>query len=111
MQIMLGMLLRLDHFGIGQKQRAVVNGGQLAPIEQFGCAQYIRVVAAFEGVAQDQVAQLRQKDRRQIAGTFAGQRDIDRLQRRRRHQPVAEIHHEGPVFAGVGIGKPGDVLS
>ena len=56
------------------------------------------------------MAQLRQKDRRQVAGAFSGQRDIDRLQRRRRHQPVAEIHHEGPVFARVGIGKPGDVL-
>ncbi len=106
MQVVLGMLLRLDHFRIGQQQRAVVNGRQLAAIEQLRRAQYIRVVAAFERVAQDQVAQLRQKDRRQVAGAFAGQRDINRLQRRRRHQPVAETHHEGPVFARVGIGEP-----
>ena len=109
MQVVLGMLLRLDHLRIGQQQRAVVNGRQLAAIEQLGRAQHIRIVAAFERVAQDQVAQLRQKDRRQVAGSFAGQRDIDRLQRRRRHQPVAEIHHEGPVFARVGIGERGDV--
>ena len=109
MLVVLGMLLRLDHLGVGQQQRAVVNGRQLAPVEQLRGAQYIRVVAAFERVAQDQVTQLRQKDRRQVAGPFSGQRDINRLQRRRRHQPVAEIHHEGPVFARVGIGNPGDV--
>ena len=109
MQVVLGMLLRLDHLRIGQHQRAVVNGGQLAAIEQLRGAQYIGVVVALERVAQDQVAQLRQKDRRQVASPFSGQRDINRLQRRRRHQAVAEIHHEGPVFPRVGIGKPGDV--
>ena len=110
MQIVLGMLLRLDHFCIGQQQRAVVNGRQLAAIEQLGRAQHIRILASLEGIAQDQVAELRQKDRRQVARSLAGERDIDRLERRRRHQPVAKIHHEGPVFACVGIGKPGDVL-
>ena len=34
MQVVLGMLLRLDHLRIGQQQRAVVNGRQLAAIEQ-----------------------------------------------------------------------------
>ena len=90
-------------------KRAVVNGRQLAAIEQLRGAQRIGIFAAFEGVAQDQMTQLRQEDRRQVAGALAGQRDINRLQRRRRQQAVAEIHHEGPVFARVGIGEPRDV--
>ena len=34
MQVVLSMLLRLDHLRIGQQQRAVVNGSLLAAIEQ-----------------------------------------------------------------------------
>ena len=34
MQVVLGVLLRLDHLRIGQQLRAVVNGGQLAAIKQ-----------------------------------------------------------------------------
>ena len=104
-----GVLLRLDHFGIGQQQRAVMHGGELAAIEQFGGAQHVGIVAALQRVAQDQMAELRQEDRRQIAGALAGQRHIDRLERRRRDQPVAEIHHEGPVLARIGIGERGDI--
>ena len=37
MQVVLGMLLRLDHLRIGQQPRAVVNGRQLAAIEQLRC--------------------------------------------------------------------------
>ena len=82
-----------------------MNRRQLAAIEQLGRAQHIRILASLERIAQDQVAELRQKDRRQIARSLAGQRDIDRLERRRRHQPVAEIHHEGPVLARIGVGE------
>ena len=109
MQVVLGMLLRLDDFRVGQQQRAVMNRGQLAAIEQFGRAQRVGILASLKRVAQDQVAELRQKDRRQIARALAGQRDIDSLQRRRRYQPVAEIHHEGPVLARIGVGKRGNV--
>ena len=82
-----------------------MNRRQLAAIEQLGRAQHIRILASLKRIAQDQVAELRQKDRRQVAGSLAGQRDIDRLERRRRHQPVAEIHHEGPVLARIGVGE------
>ena len=109
MDVSLRVLLRLDDFGVGQQQRAVVHGGELAAVEQFGGAQHVGIVAALQRVAQDQMAELRQEDRRQIAGALAGQRDIHRLQRRRRHQPVAEIHHEGPVFARVGVGQRRDI--
>ena len=109
MQVVLGMLLRLDHLRIGQQQRAVVNGRQLAAIEQLRRAQYIGVVAAFERVAQDQVTQLRQKDRRQVAGPFSGQRDINRLQRRPPSAGRGKFIMKDQ-FSRVGIGQPGDVL-
>ena len=109
MHVVLGVLLRLDDLGVGQQQRAVVHGRELAAIEQFGGAQHVGIVAALERVAQDQMAELRQEDRRQVAGALAGQRHIHRLQRRRRDQPVAEIHHEGPVLARIGVGERGDI--
>ena len=109
MNVGLRVLLRLDHLGIGEQQRAVVHGGELAAVEQFGRAQHVGIVAAFECIAQDQMAELRQEDRRQVAGALAGQRHIHRLQRWRRHQPVAEIHHKSPVFPRVGIGQRCDV--
>jgi len=61
MEIGLRVLLRLDHLGIGEQERAVVNGGELAAIKQFGGAQHIGIVAALQRVAQDQVAELDRK--------------------------------------------------
>ena len=109
MHVVLGVLLRLDDFRVGQQQRPIVDGYLLAAIEQLGCAQRVRIVAALERIAQDQMAELRQKDRRQIAGTLAGQCHIDGLERRRCDQPVAEGHHESPVLARIGVGERGNV--
>ncbi len=74
--VVLHVLLRLDDFRVGQQQRTGMDGGHLAAIEQLGRAQRVRIVATLERVAQDQMAELRQKDRRQIAGAVAGQRRI-----------------------------------
>ena len=111
MQIVLDVLLRLDGFRIGQQQRPVMNGGELAAIEQLAGPQRVRIVATFKRVAQDQMAELGQKDRRQLAGALAGECHIQRLKRRRRYQPVSEVHHEGPVLARIGVGERGNVRS
>ena len=58
------VLLRLDDFRVGEQQRTIVDGRLLAAIEQFGCAQRVRIVATLKRVAQDQMAKLGQKDRR-----------------------------------------------
>ena len=109
MHVVLRVLLRLDDLGVGQQQRAVMEGRLLAAIEQFGGAQHVGIVASLQRVAQDQMAELRQKDRRQVAGALAGQRHIHRLQRGGRDQPVAKIHHEGPVLARIGVGERGNI--
>ena len=80
-----------------------MNGGRLAAIEQFGRAQRVGIVATLERVAQDQVAELGQKDRRQVAGALASQRDIHGLERGRSDQPVAEVDHKSPVLARIGV--------
>ena len=109
MHVMPGMLLRLDHFRVGQQQAALMHAGKLAAIEQFGGAQGVRVLTAFQRVAQDQMAKLGQENRRQVAGAVPGQREIHRFQRRRGDQPVAKRHHEAPVLARVGIDERGDL--
>ena len=109
MQVMLGLLLGLDDFGIGEQQRTLVKCRLLAAIEQFGRTQHVGIVAAFQRVAQDQMAELRDKNRRQIAGAAPGKADVDRLERWCRDQPVAKIHHKGPVLARIGISEDCDI--
>ena len=109
MNVVLSVLLRLNSFGIGQQQRTFVNGGLLAAIEQLGGPQRVRIVATLKRIAQDQVAKLSQKDRRQIAGAIAGEVHVHGFERCSRYQPVAKRDHEGPILARIGVGESENV--
>ena len=60
-------------------------------------------------IAQDQVAKLSQKDRRQIAGAIAGEVHVHGFERCSRYQPVAKRDHEGPILARIGVGESENV--
>ena len=102
-------LMRLDHLGVGEQQRAVVRRGALRPEEQLGRAQHVGVLAAVEGVAQDEVDELVEEERRHARAPVAHEREVGRLDAARRDQPVPEGEHEGPVLARVRVGDRGDL--
>ena len=101
--------MRLDHLGVGENRRAVVKRDPLRAKEQLGGAQDVGVLAAVERVAQDEVHELVQKQRRR-RGRAPRDVEIGGLDARRREQAFAEFEHHGPVLARVGVDDGGDLL-
>ena len=99
----------LDHLRVGEEQRAVMERRPLRPEEQLGRAQHVRVLAVFQGVAQDQVDELVEEERRHLARALPDEREISGLEARGAEKRVAEAQHQGPVLARVGVGERGDL--
>jgi hypothetical protein len=87
-----------------------VHGDALRAEEHFRGAQNPGVVALVEDIAQNDVNELVDKERRRAARPFTDQRQISRFDRRVAQQMVAERDHHGPVFSGVGVGNGRDFV-
>jgi hypothetical protein len=97
--------MRFDDLGIGEKHRAFMERDLLRPEEQLGRAKHVRIGTSVERVAQDEVDELVEEDRRGLAGAVPDEVEIGRLDARRGEEPVAEGDHHRPVLARLGVGE------
>ena len=91
-----------DMFLVGRDQRSVMNRQALRTKKHFRGAQQIGVIALIEHIAQDEVHELIEKERRH-ACAFAHQRHIGRFDRSMGDEMIAERDHELPVLARIGV--------
>ena len=91
-----------DQIEINQQQMPVKHRGFLAAEEQFTRPQDQSILASVQRVAQDQMHQLRQKDRRHGDGVLLDDCQIAGLDRAMGQQQVTEADQEMPVLAGIG---------
>ena len=86
-----------------------MHGDALGAEEQLGGAHHTRIVNAVERVAQDQMHELIDEQRRRLADAVAHQLGIGCFQRLVAQQVIAEVDQQLPVLARVGVGDGRDI--
>ncbi len=99
-----------DGFLVGGDQGAFMGRHSLRAKEQLRRAQHERIAAAVEGVAQNHLDELVEKERRRVADAPAHEIEIGRLQRLMTQQMVAKGGHLPPIVPCVRIRDRGDLI-
>src|SRR5215475_7415281 len=86
-----------------------MHGEALRPEEEFCRAQHEDVLAAVEQVAQDDVHELVDEQRRRLTHTAAHEMEIGGLHSLVSDEMVAKRDHQAPILAHVGIGDRRDL--